>query len=478
MYNYILKDKGFEIRGDSGDVRQLQALEVCLFHVKTIKQLEVHEELIRFAVSKSRMVVISMPVALASAVEMPSQIKKWPGLFALSVRYRIAGAEDVRIKATPIPGQEGDLQLVNHYQSLQETYREADGAGVKIIPEIEITDDLQLLGPTLMALGRRSPPWVVLAVDRPPTPSRVASLRDCFEYLQIRGFPLIDIHFSFECKWAREWKAQSECFYSGPEEFHIDLSNRCTHSCVFCALYSPAVIEDLKATNRLDDNMRKFMNAQLNEEKALDLIQSLPITTRLIQFGGAGDPMLHPKAIELITHARERAIPVEILSNMDYFKDGDHEKLTQLGGDLDYSIKFIVNISGATPETYVLTRPRQTAATFQKIVGTLKKFSDLREENGGRGVHFAMMCVVNRLNVHEAPLFVELAKEVRAAQMWFKPLELHHRLHHVLLPKPEEKASYVRSLRLALTRADELGVKILDREFLEETLRKQAESHP
>lgn len=469
MYNFILRDHGLEVRGDSADMQFLQEQEVCIFHVYLMHHFEIFTDVIQRAISLSRKVVISVPVTIASHQAFKQHIDRFPGLYAISVRFPISSPSDEKFGGA-LSGPDGDSALVRQYDFLREGLSFKESAPVHLIPEIEITDHLELLGPTLMALSQRQPPWMVLAVNSEPTPKRVSALRDCFEYLQIRGFPLIDIHFSFENEWARNWKAQTECFFSGPEEVHIDLSNKCTHSCVFCALYAPEIIAEFKATNRMDDNLKKFMSAQLDEQKALELIQSLPITTKLVQFGGAGDPMLHPKAIELITHARQRAIPVEILSNMEYFKEGDHEKLTALSGRLDMSLKFIANISAATPETYVLTRPRQTHATFNKVIGNLRKFSELRKKNHGRGVHFSIMCVINRLNFHEASKFVELAKDVGAAQLWFKPLELHSVKHHSLLPKPEEKPLYVKALREALQLADKMGVTIYDRGFIEETI--------
>jgi MoaA/NifB/PqqE/SkfB family radical SAM enzyme len=332
-----------------------------------------------------------------------------------------------------------------------------------------------------MSLADCRPPWIVLAVDGAPSSGLVKEIRSCFEYLKIRNFPLIDIHFSFENRHARTWAVQTESPFCGPEEFHIDLSNRCTHSCVFCALYSPAVTADLKASGRLNKQLRDFMGAQLEEGKALDLIHSLPLGTRIVQFGGAGDPMLHPRVLDLITRLRERAITVEVLSNMEYLKEPDLERLTTLGGGKFAhlggtnlpALLFTVNLSAASPETYVRTRPRQTAETFRKVLENLRRLSGLRARNGGHGAHFRLMCVLNRLNYHEASRYVELAAEIGALDVWFKPLEIHHPSHYGLEIPEKEWPRFRREMMKALERAERLAMPVLDRRTLLSTLRRR-----
>jgi wyosine [tRNA(Phe)-imidazoG37] synthetase (radical SAM superfamily) len=452
-------------------IDQLQALEPCIFHAEELGQLDAHRPLFRSAIGRSRRTILSVPERLAESPEFSTFLSGLPGLFGVSVRYRLEDTRETRHLGQPMHGREGDLRLLDRFSSLGERLSGSEGRKLELIPEIEITDRIQLLGPTLMALSRLKPSWIMLAAEGAPQAGQVEALKKCFEYLRIRNFPLIDIHFTFRNPLARNWAMQSDCIFTGPEEFHIDLTNRCTHSCVFCALYAPAIIEDLKSSGRMDARMREFMQAQLNEEKAVELGRSLPLTTRMVQLGGAGDPMLHPRALEIITNLRERGFKVEALSNMEYLREGDHERLHALGGRQEDSLRFIVNLSAASPETYTLTRPRQTAATFHKVKENLSRLSRLRERDGGLGVHFSLMCVLNRLNFHETELYVALAKELGATNVWFKPLEIHHRFHYDFLPKPGERAAYAAALARALERAEEIGVEVMDKATVLDAIR-------
>ena len=444
-------------------IDHLKKHELCVFHGNSIQQIRTNEEWINRAIHKSSKVVLTIPEPVTRDQGFAEMIRefKLQGLHAISVKFTLTpGLKATYEGANTI----GDAPLISRYDAL---FREW-GSELKVIPEVEIGEDITFLGPTLMELSYFKPAWMVLSVDGTPDELKIRELKKCFEYLQIRNFSSIDIHFSFDNEHRMMWKLQSGCFFSGPEEVHMDLSNKCTHSCVFCALYAPDALEDWKKKGggKIDPKVTSFMSAQLPFEKAAEIIESLPHTTLLIQFGGAGDPMIHPRAIDIITLARERAFRVETLTNMDYCTESDLERLTELGGTFPWDMRFIANVSAATPETYKLTRPRQSEKTFEKVIGSLRKLTELRRKNGNSGVHFTLMCVINRLNYHEAALYVKLAKEIGANDVWFKPLEVHHHLHRGLLPQKEIQADYQRSLKEALEVADDLGVKIHDREMM------------
>ncbi|MGZ3688022.1 MAG: radical SAM protein [Bdellovibrionota bacterium] len=442
-------------------VRQLKRLEPAIFYAASIGELGRNEALLRAATFTSEKVVLSVPEALASEEGFFAKLESLGRIFALSIRFRISSDAGL---APQIPGRTGssaDSALVSRFV---EFVHRAEGR-MKVIPEIEIEGDLTHLGPTLVELSRSNPVWCTLAVSGPPNEERVQALQNCFEYLVMRDFPLIDLFFSFNNEHRAAWHIQSKCFFSGPDQVHLDLSNKCTHSCVFCALYAPDVVEALKKKSggKLGAEAKAFMSAQMPLQRAKEIIESLPIAFSGIQFGGAGDPMTHPNALEIIASARERGFGVEVLSNMEYFDSEDLDRLTELGGMQREDLHFIVNLSGATATTYVKTRPKQTAKTFQKVIGNLAKLTALREKNHGSGAHFTLMCVTNRLNFQDAPEYIRLAAELGASQVWFKPLEIHDPRHYELLPDKETQENYRAALIQARKVSDVMGVALMER---------------
>jgi wyosine [tRNA(Phe)-imidazoG37] synthetase (radical SAM superfamily) len=480
MQKYVLSERGWKA-ADGDQLVELMPAEPCLIYTGGWQALKANLSLVKEAKSRSRQTILSASARDAGDPAFLKILSSLEGLYALSVRYSLNGGGAALHTGISPRGKEGDLLLLAHFRKMLEI---GAAAGLRLIPEIEVKGDLSLLGPTLMALVETRPPWMILSVNRAPTPDLVGQVRACFEYLKIRNFPFIDIHFSFESEYSRSWTVQTENSFCGPEEFHIDLSNRCTHSCLFCGLYSPVVIEELKSNGSLDAETREFMTAQLDEQKALELIQSLPLGTRIVQFGGAGDPMLHPRVIELIGHLRERAVAVEILSNMEYLQETDLQRLTQLGAGkpslLDGAVLppllFTVNLSAATAETYVKTRPRQTEKTFDRVLANLRRLSELRAANQGRGAQFRLMCVQNRLNFREAVRYVELARSLGAVEVWFKPLEIHHRSHYGLEISREDLPDFRKIMEEALETADRLELPVHDRQSLLKTMHSRERS--
>lgn len=443
-------------------VNRLRSQELCVFYANSVHQICQNLDVLKHGILRSKKVVLTIPESVMGELETNEILDALHGIYAFSVKFALTEGLNPKHAGRNLTG---DALVVSRFQALVKKW----SGRFRIIPEIELGEELTLLGPTLMELSQTNPPWCVLAVDQPPDETKIRNLQNCFEYLQIRNFPHIDIHFSFIHPDRMKWKLQSSCFLSGPEYVHIDLSNKCTHSCKFCALYAPDALEEQKqlSDGKFNPTFLKFISAQLPFEKAAEIIESLPDSVEVIQFGGAGDPMTHPNAIEVIALARERAFAVEVLSNMEYFKEGDLEQLTALGGISPGDLCFVANVSAATPETYVLTRPRQTEKTFHKVMDNLKKLTALRKRNGNSGAQFTLMCVLNQINFHEAPLFVKLASEIGARNVWLKPLEVHHHLHYGLLPPKEKQSIYRQTLGEALRLADELGMPIVDRQMMD-----------
>src|SRR5690606_31758880 len=138
------------------------------------------------------------------------------------------------------------------------------------------------------------------------TPVRAAQFRDVFEYVKIRGCNYLNIYFPFWKEESREWNIKTQNTFSGLEYVHLDISNRCTHSCTFCGLYGPDAIEDAKRRSggKLTKEITDLMKMEINSEKCFKIIESLPWSMRLIQFGGYGDPLMHENAVNFMKAAR------------------------------------------------------------------------------------------------------------------------------------------------------------------------------
>lgn len=316
--------------------------------------------------------------------------------------------------------------------------------------------------------------WIVLNVPGQPDEKRTKIFHDFFEILRMKNCTRLNVYFPFWNNFAAEWNIRTQNTFSGIEVVHIDLSNRCTHSCVFCGLYGPDATEYLKERSGgyIPETISNHLKQEMDSAKCFSIIENLPWTVKMIQFGGVGDPLMHENATDFILKARKKGIHVEVLSNLEYLNDEQIQKIHALGGPLYYDMQFIVNISAGTAETYVKTRPRQTEQNFRKVVHNMSLFSELRKKNSNSGVNMTMMCVVTKLNCHELYEYALLAHQVGARSIWFKPLEIHMPFHKNYIPSPEHMLSYVASMKKALRFSDENGIEVVQRNSCEEIIRQ------
>jgi MoaA/NifB/PqqE/SkfB family radical SAM enzyme len=72
----------------------------------------------------------------------------------------------------------------------------------------------------------------------------------------------------------------------------------------------------------------------------------------MLRISGGGEPMLHPKAVELLEYAKSKGTKVGLITNGSSFDEGDLERLVSAGVD---AIEF--SVDAGDPETYAWVRP-------------------------------------------------------------------------------------------------------------------------
>lgn len=340
--------------------------------------------------------------------------------------------------------------------------------GFKVWLSFDVSEDLILFPKILAAFYRLGFKNIYLRNVENLGESKIEQLKKSFSFFRMRNYFDLEIYFDFFSKKGEALEIATECTFSGLHIAHIDLSNRCTHSCVFCADYSDAAIEQFNKlkSDELMKGSRDYLRDQISLERAQFIISTLPHTVKNVQFGGLGDPMTHPNCIEIFEMARNRGFNVEVLSNMEYFTNSSIESLHKIGTRFYGNFSFIANISGVTEATYLATRPRQTEKTFNRVVENLKTISKLRNENGGAGIHFVMMCVMNKLNYKELELYIDRSAEWGASAIYLKPFELHNPINS-WVGIDKENEDFPSILERAILKADQYKLPLIDRPLLE-----------
>lgn len=425
-------------------------------------------QLIKQATSLSSQVFLSIPNEEFIDTKLTSKFLE-AGVrgFALRMTYNVEKWLKFEGIGQHNSGDRDIVDFYNYHKGLLPT-------GKEVVVEFQVTEDVRVLGPTITGLYQSGMKWVVLNVEGEPDEKRASKLKDVLEYVKIRGCSRLNIYFPFWNRYFREWDIKTQNTFSGIEFVHIDVSNRCTHSCVFCGLYGSDAQEDIKKRSGgiIPKPMTDYMKKEIEKDKCLSIIDSLPWSITSIQFGGFGDPLMHDNAVDFISAARRRGFRVEVLSNMEYLNDEQIQDLHSLGGYNFHDLHFIVNLSGATTETYIKTRPKQTEKNFEKVRHNIGLFSQLRKTNNNNGANFTIMCVVTTLNCHELFEIAQLGHSLGARRLWFKPMEIHLAAHSQYVPGESHMPVMVESLTKALDFAKANGMEIAQESYCDEILRR------
>jgi MoaA/NifB/PqqE/SkfB family radical SAM enzyme len=358
----------------------------------------------------------------------------------------------------------GDLTQIETFK----LYDDLLPQGKILIAEFDCSGSLFGLATAISEIYKIGSKFVVLNENSSPETGKINEYKSLFEKLRIRGHSRLFIYFPFWNPWTPIWNLKTENTFSGLEFVHIDVSNRCTHSCVFCGLYGPEAVFDqkMRSGGSLPEPLTDFMKKEINPHKCLEIIESLPWTVKSVQFGGVGDPLMHSNAIDFIEAARLRGFKVEVLTNMEYLDQASIERLHSLGGKTIHDLHLIANISGGTEKVYLESRPRQKPESFHRVINNLKSLSHMRKNHPRKhGVSFTIMCVVTRQNALYLDELAKLAVETGADRIWFKPLEVHSSHHAKLIPIKDEMPQVALSMKKSLEIAARHNIEILQKDY-------------
>jgi len=143
----------------------------------------------------------------------------------------------------------------------------------------------------------------------------------------------------------------------------LELAAVCDLACPFCYrqfVATPDKIMDFDLARRLID-------------------QAADLGTPSMKFNWRGEPLLHPRLPELITHAKRRGILETIINtNATTLDEGKARALIEAGLDL-----IIYSFDGGTKESYERMRPGRFAANaFESVIDNIRRLARLRAEMG------------------------------------------------------------------------------------------------
>ncbi len=184
----------------------------------------------------------------------------------------------------------------------------------------------------------------------------------------------------------------------GPQQVHVDVTNRCNAACVTCWDHSPLLkTPRSRAWKRQRLDLGRFTRLMAD----LDAVGSV----RALVLSGMGEPLTHPDIYDMMRAVKERGWHLTVLSNL---LAADIDRLCESGVD-----NLLVGVHGTTPDTYSAFHPGWDERDFFRMIRGLKALR--RAGTSMRHVH-----VINRDTAPEVPDMVRFGRRFGAERVNYK----------------------------------------------------------
>lgn len=193
-----------------------------------------------------------------------------------------------------------------------------------------------------------------------------------------------------------------------PIYVEISTSGACNHRCRFCALdyldYKTG-LADFKNLKRVIKDMARPRGAPLRGG------------VKSIQFGGEGEPLLHPKIKEIVRYTKSLGVDISFTTNGAFLTE-------DLLKDILPLITWIkVSIDAGTPETHMkIHRPK--VQDFDTIMDNLKNAVKIRRKTKSQCALGGQLLLLPD-NVHEAVRLAVNLKNIGLDYLVIKPYSQH-----------------------------------------------------
>jgi tungsten cofactor oxidoreducase radical SAM maturase len=142
-------------------------------------------------------------------------------------------------------------------------------------------------------------------------------------------------------------------------------------------------------------------------QRLVDSLSDLPNLKRVV-FTGFGEPLTHPRLLDMIEALRQRGLAVTIGSNGLLLDRPMATELVQLGVD-----RLVISVDGVKPETYSDVR----GARLAQVLDNIRVLNEVKSLQGSLVPSLGMEFVVLRSNVAELSDLTGLASRMGAARV-------------------------------------------------------------
>lgn len=236
---------------------------------------------------------------------------------------------------------------------------------------------------------------------------------------------------------------------TGPLYAQVSISDPCDHRCVMCEYHPPA--EGSLPLSQFGGRRPEVMDLATFKQLTEELYR---LGTRQVDLVGRGEPLLNPRALEMVASAKNRGFRVTMTSNGSSLTADRARALADIGLD-----RYQLSLDAALPDTYSKIHVSESAESFLALKARVKGLAEARSHRRDAKPHVTLSFTIGSLNYAELVEMVETIDEVGADAGHFQ---------HCLPVTPEAEATALsdaqyeelcdRLIPAAALRAAELGL--------------------
>lgn len=192
--------------------------------------------------------------------------------------------------------------------------------------------------------------------------------------------------------------------HAAPRKVYLEPTNACNLACSTCVRHAwdepegfmlwetcAAVVDGLAASRERADGRGEGPGGE---------------APPAVAFMGLGEPLLHPRFLDMVRLAKRRGLRAEVTTNALLLDDAMAAGLLEAGLD-----QLVVSIDGASAEAFGRVR---SGASLERVVENVRRLHDGSGPNYGPGVRIGVEFVAMRSNVGELPGLGRLAARLGA----------------------------------------------------------------
>lgn len=234
--------------------------------------------------------------------------------------------------------------------------------------------------------------------------------------------------------------------YVGPFYVTVDITRRCNLQCIGCRFHSPiSKKSSLISDTPLDISFELF-------KKLCDDLKAMG--TNNIFLTGEGEPLLHPRVMDVILTAKEAGLHVTLVTNGTLL--GETQIQSLIGSRLD-TIR--VSLWAGSIEEYEKNYPGSDPYNFCKIIDGLRLLSHLKAERNSTTPFVVLHHPINRNNFSNIDKMADLTYKAGCNALTFSPIKCWWDTLAPLVLSVEEEKLLFRRLTIMEKNLDSLSLK-------------------